>query len=76
MTWFKSLCILTDMETVNLNKMISVERAAEILDVSRQRIHQMIDEGKFMAHAISPKLTLVDLDSFIEFKQRRERLSV
>lgn len=64
---------MTDMRTVNLEKMINVERAAEILKVSRQRIHQMVAEKKFMAYAVSPKLTMIDLDSFIEFKQSRNQ---
>lgn len=63
---------MTDMKTVNLEKMISVERAAEILKVSRQRIHQMVDEGKIIAHAISPKLTLIDLESLINFKRDKK----
>ncbi len=71
LTRLKGFCKLTDMRTVDLNKMISVERAAEILRVSRQRIHQMIDERKIIAHAISPKFTLIDLNSLIDFKQGR-----
>ena len=52
--------------------MISVERAAEILKVSRQRVHQMVNEKKIKAYPVSPKLTLVDLRSLMDFKGKEK----
>ena len=62
----------------NQEQMLRVPRVAKMLDVSKKRIYQLIQEGRLEAIHVGPRQTRVliaSLEAFIEELKRRERVA-
>lgn len=58
--------------------MLRVPRVAKLLDVSRKRVYQLIQEGRLEAVRLGPRQTRIlrdSLDAYIEELRRRERIA-
>lgn len=59
------------MKTLDLKDLMTIKDVATILNVTVQRIHQMIAEGKIKGGKLAPGLWVVDKDSVNEYLEKR-----
>lgn len=65
------------MKALNLKDLLTIKEVAAILNVTVQRVHQMIAEGKIKGEKLAPGLWVTEKASVEKYiEDRRERLSV
>lgn len=61
------------MKTLNLKDLMTIREVAAVLNVTIQRVHQMIKEGKIKGEKMAPGLWVterVSVEEFIEAKKK------
>lgn len=61
------------MKSLNLKDLLTVKETASILNVTVQRIHQMIAEGKIKGEKLAPGLWVIKKASVTEYLEGKKK---
>ena len=76
------MCIISYIRAMTKRKMAPVEewittkQAAVLLDITARHVNELIAQGVFEARKVTPRLTLVNRQSFEGWTRKRKRKEV